>query len=174
MYFGARHTEMDCWLKRKKRGYFIMTGDELPYPRVSKDSVKKIVGDELAADLATEKVTQALLETFEPFFLIPDLPRRGRCERAWRDLLGDHVICMESPEDTCHVAAGLVALGEGAAADLDALASKISAGGVSRDRVGAIVRALTPFAASRGRDGMPAPHLGSPVLPASEDWRDYR
>jgi hypothetical protein len=174
MYFAARHTEMDCWKKRNKRGYFVMTGDELPYPRVSKDRVKKIVGDELAADLAVAKVTDALLETYEPFFLVPDLARRARCERAWRDLLGDHVICMESAEDTCHVAAGLVALGEGAAADLGALATKMSASGLSRDRLGAVVRALTPFAASLGKDGLPGPRLGSPVLSVAEDWALHR
>jgi hypothetical protein len=174
MYFAARHTEMDCWQKRRKHGYFIMTGDEHPYAHVSREVVRKVVGDDMEVDLAVEKVTKALLETYEPFFLIPDLVRRGRCERMWRDLLGDHVICMESPEDTCHVAGGILALGEGVVSDLDALASKISAAGVSRDRLGAIVRALTPFAASLGRDGMPAPKLGSPVLPTSEDWRDYR
>jgi hypothetical protein len=174
MYFGARHTEMDSWLKRKKRGYFIMTGDEQPYPQVSRSQVEKIVGDKLEGDLSVDKIVKALTETYEPFFLIPDLVRRGRCERVWRDLLGDHVISMESPEDTCRVAAGIIALGEGVAADLDVLASRLSKDGVARDRLGAIVRALTPFAASCGRDGVPAPHLGSPVLPASEDWHDYR
>ncbi|MRR30716.1 VWA domain-containing protein, partial [bacterium] len=31
MYFLAAHTEMDCMVKRKKRGYLFMTGDEFPY-----------------------------------------------------------------------------------------------------------------------------------------------
>jgi hypothetical protein len=164
MYFAARHTEMDCWVKRQKRGYFIMTGDELPYSQVSRPVV----------DLATDKVTRALAETYEPFFIIPSLDRRARCERAWRDLLGDHVVVMESPEDICHVASGLVALGEGAVLDLDALASKMSAKGVSRDRLSAVVRALTPFAASLGKDGAPKPHLTAPVLATPDDPSYYR
>jgi hypothetical protein len=168
MYFAARHTEMDCWVKRQKRGYFIMTGDELPYAQVGKSVVQRIVGDELGEDLAVEKVARALAETYEPFFLIPSLERRARCERKWRDLLGDHVIAMESAEDTCHVASGLVALGEGAAKDLDVLAAKMTAAGVSRDRLGAIVRALTPFAASLGKDGVPKPHLTAPTLGAED------
>jgi hypothetical protein len=159
MYFAARHTEMDCWVKRRKRGYFIMTGDERPYPSVEPSVVSRFVGDESASSLTVEKVTRALAETYEPFFLIPTLDRRARCERAWRDLLGDHVIAMESPDDTCHVAAGVVALSEGAVKDLDALAARITASGVTRDRVGGIVRALTPFAASISRDGAPAPRL---------------
>jgi len=158
MYFGARHTEMDCWTKRKKRGYFFMTGDELPYGHVSRKKAKSLIDDDIPADLPTEDVVRALSETFEPFFLIPDLGRRGRCERRWRDLLGDHVVCMESPEDTCRVAAGIVALGESVAPDIGALAATLVKEGVSQTRVGAIVRALLPFAASRGKDGAPMPH----------------
>jgi hypothetical protein len=174
MYFAARHTEMDCWVKRKKRGYFLMTGDELPYPRVSREKVKSLLGEDVPADLPTEAVTRALCETFEVFFLIPDLNRRARCERAWRDLLGDHVIAMESAEDTCRVAAGLVALGEGAVRDVGALADKLSREGLSRDRLGAVVRALTPFAASIGKDGTPLPHLVTRDAYSPVDADDHR
>ncbi len=161
MYFAARHTEMDCWTKRRKRGYFFMTGDERPYGHVSSKKVKSLIGDDLTDDVPTDAVTHALSETFEPFFLVPDLGRRGRCERAWRDLLGDHVVCMESPEDTCRVAAGIVALGEGVVSDVGALAAIFAKDGVSQERVGAIIRALLPFAASRGKDGTPMPRLSS-------------
>jgi hypothetical protein len=159
LYFAARHTEMDCWVKRKKRGYLFLTGDELPYALVSKEQVKQLIGDSDTDDIQVEKIVGAAQTTFEPFFLIPDLERRARCERVWRDLLGDHVICMESPEDTCRVAAGIVALGERAVADLDALAKQLLAGGAPNERVGAIVRALTPFAASLGRDAARAPKI---------------
>ena len=37
------------------------------------------------------------------------------------ELLGDHVICMEDPQDACAVAASIVALTEGALPKLDAL-----------------------------------------------------
>ena len=30
-YVLAQHTDLDCWVKRKKKGYLFMTGDELPY-----------------------------------------------------------------------------------------------------------------------------------------------
>ena len=105
-------------------------------------------------------------ETFQPFFLVPDLARRARCERVWRDLLGDHVICMESAADTCHVAAGVVALGEGAVSDLDALAKRMSATGVAKERIGPVVRALTPFAATLGRDAVAAPRVTPASLPS--------
>jgi len=88
LYFLVEHTDTDAWVKRKKRGYLLMTGDELPYPAVSKHQVEALIGDSVDEDIPTEAVVAALQEKFEPFFLIPDLTRRERCERRWRDLLG--------------------------------------------------------------------------------------
>jgi hypothetical protein len=155
MYFLREHLDTDAWNKRKKRTFLFMTGDELPYPSVSRHQVESVIGDRVDGDIRVEEVVAALQETVEPFFLIPDLGRRKRCESAWRDLLGDHVICMESAADTCFVAAGAIALGEGLLADVDALAKVLPGAGAERERIGAIVRALTPYAATLGRDGAP-------------------
>ena len=81
MYFLAEHVEMDCVQKRKKRGYAFLTGDELPYPKVSRHQVDTLIGDQLDRDLKVAEVVAALNERFHPFFLIPDADRRARCER---------------------------------------------------------------------------------------------
>jgi hypothetical protein len=164
LHFCARHLETDAWRLRKQRGYLFMTGDERPYPRLSRAVVQKVLGDSLEEDLPLSVVVEEAERAFEPFFLFPDLDRRARCERTWRDVLGDNVIAMESPRDMCAVAAGIVALGEGAAADVDALAARLSALGHARDRIGAVVRALTPWAATLGRDGMPSPDVDAGAL----------
>lgn len=146
-YVAAQHTDMDCWVKRKKKGYLFLTGDELPYPAVSHHQIETLVGDKLDADIPIKEVIAAAAETFHIFFLIPDLKRRQRCERRWRDLLGDHVICMEAPEDACAVAASIIALTEKTIADVDSLASTLASNGIAGDRVSAIVRALGPYCA---------------------------
>jgi hypothetical protein len=148
LYFLATHTATDCFIKRRKRGYLLMTGDELPYPVVSRHQVEAIVGDKLDEDVPVEEVVAELQESFEPFFLVPDLDRRARCERRWRDLLGDHVVCMTSSADTCYVAAGAIGLGEGIIADVDALARTLERARAPRDRVRGAVQALTPYAES--------------------------
>src|SRR6185369_16823635 len=86
-------------------------------------------------------------ETYHVFFLIPDLARRQRCERRWREVLGNHTICMESPMDTCAVAAAIVGLTENPIPDLDALAGILSSNGFDRQHVGSTVRALQDYAA---------------------------
>jgi hypothetical protein len=157
MYFFATHTEMDCVVKRGKKGYLFMTGDEPAWPAMPKAHVEAVIGDRVDEDVPTLEVVAEVRKTFHPFFLIPDLGRRANCERAWRDLLGDAVIGMESHEDTCWVAGGAVALTEGVARDLDALAKILTDAGSPPDRIGRVVRALTPYAASLGRDGAPPP-----------------
>ncbi len=148
LYLAARHTSMDCWEKRGHRGYLFMTGDENPYPRISKAQIAQLVGDELDDDIPIETIVAELSVAYEPFFLIPD-PRRGRrCETVWRDLLGDHVIQLASPDHTCHASAVLVGLCEGALANIDEAAERLREAGLSRRRVGAIVTALAPFAST--------------------------
>src|SRR5262245_21339836 len=42
MYFMARHTSLDCFEKRHKRGYLFLIGDELPYGKVKKNEVAEV------------------------------------------------------------------------------------------------------------------------------------
>jgi hypothetical protein len=164
-YLAARHTAMDCWEKRQRRGYLFLTGDEHPYPVVSRRQVQGLVGADLGEDISLKHMVEEAQRTFEPFFLIPDQGRRARCERLWRDLLGDHVLCLEDPAGTGAVAAGVVALREGSVKDLEAFAEHLKFQGDSAQRVGAVVRALTPFAATLGKDGAPGPKLAPPEPP---------
>ncbi len=146
LYFLAMHTEMDCMVKRKKRGYLFMTGDEIPYPTLSKHVVEAVIGDKLDDDLSCEEIVAELQKSFTPFFIIPDRARAKRCERRWRDLLGDNVICLEAPVDVCHVTAGAMLLNEGRATSLEELAALLSSAGLPPERKGKVIQSLTPFA----------------------------
>jgi hypothetical protein len=146
-YLAAQHTDMDNWVKRKKKGYLFLTGDELPYPSVSRHQIEALVGEKLDEDIPIEEVIAAAAETYHVFFLIPDQARRQRCEARWRELLGDHTICMESPADACSVAAAIVGMTEKLIPDVDSLASILKQNGLSRDHVGSTIRAIEPYAA---------------------------
>lgn len=146
LYFLAMHTEMDCMVKRNKRGYLFMTGDEKPYPTLSRHVVDAVIGDRLDEDLSCEEIVAELQKTFIPFFVIPDHTRAKRCERRWRDLLGDHVLCLENPIDVCFVTAGAILLSEGRVSDINQLTKILSGAGMPSDRRNHVVRSLTPFA----------------------------
>lgn len=145
-YVLAQHTDMDCWIKRKKKGYLFMSGDELPYPVVSRHQIEALIGEKLDEDIPIEEAIAAASESYHLFFLIPDLKRRKQCENRWRELLGDRVICMESHEDTCAVAAAIVGLTEGTLPSIDAVAGILSANGTTNERMSATIRALQPYA----------------------------
>jgi hypothetical protein len=145
-YFLATHTEMDCMVKRKKRGYLFMTGDENPFPALSKHIVDGIIGDKLDEDIPLEEVVAELQKTYVPFFIIPDRTRARRCERRWRDLLGDNVLTLEAPVDVCFVAAGAIMMCEKRVANLNELAKMLSSAGMPSSRKNHVVRALTPLA----------------------------
>ena len=146
LYFLATHTEMDCMVKRKKRGYLFMTGDEKPYPILSKNIVETVIGDKLDDDLKVEEIIAEVQKTFTPFFIIPDPRRAKKCERTWRDLLGDHVLSLEAAEDVTFAAAGAILLNEGIVSDLDELNERLLAAGLPPENQARLIRALTPFA----------------------------
>jgi hypothetical protein len=146
LYFLAMHTEMDCMAKRNKRGYLFMTGDETPYPSLSKHVVEAIVGDNLDEDLSCEEVVAEVQKSYTPFFIIPDHARAKRCERRWRDLLGDNVLCLDAPGDVCFVTSGVILLNEGRVSTLKDLAALLSKAGMPPDRQGKVVQSLAPFA----------------------------
>jgi hypothetical protein len=146
-YLAAEHFDADCFAKRRRKGYLFLTGDELPYPAVSRHQVQALIGDHLDEDVPIEEVIAAAAEQWHLFFLIPGPARRERCEPRWRELLGDHVIGLEDADDCCTVAAALVALTEGALPDLDALANSLKQQGMARERISAVVRAVRPYAA---------------------------
>jgi hypothetical protein len=159
LYFVARHVETDALRLRKKKSYLFLTGDEKPYPTLSRAAVKSVCGDELDDDVLLRDLVDDVRRCAEPFFLVPDLARRSFAESTWRDLLGDRVIAMESPHDTTAVIGAIVAMSEGALKDLDALGRKLTATGTDRERIGAIIRAVTPWAVSIDHDGLPKPAL---------------
>ena len=146
-YIAAQHTDMDNWVKRKRKGYLFLTGDEIPYPAVSRHHIEALVGEKLDEDVPLEEVIAAAAETYHVFFLIPDLARGKRCEARWRKLLGNHTICMESPADACAVAAAIVGLTEKLIPDLATLGGILSSNGFDRQHVGSTVRALRDYAA---------------------------
>ncbi|WP_028452233.1 hypothetical protein [Chitinilyticum aquatile] len=170
-YIAAQHTDHDHWNQRGKKGYLFLTGDELPYPYVSKHQVGSLIGDQLDEDLPIAEVIAAAAERYHLYFLIPALNRRENCEKPWRQLLGDHVICLEDPQDTCAVAAALIAQNEGVLSGADRIAQALSASGMPGERIGAVIRAVegsTSLFAAGDQDAAQAHDSpGAPAKPTS-------
>ena len=145
-YFLATHTEMDCMVKRNKKGYLFMTGDEPPFPALSKNIVEGIIGDKLEEDIPLAEVIAEVQKTYVPFFIIPDRARAKRCERRWRDLLGDNVLVLDGPADVCFVSAGAMLMCERRVTNLNELADILDKAGMPSARRSHVMTTLTPLA----------------------------
>lgn len=169
MYFAARHTSMDCLEKRKKKGYFFMTGDEVPFIEVDVEKVRVLIGDGLQANIAIHEMAAELLDSFHAFFLIPDERRAGveNCGPVWKTLLRERCIVLHAPEDTAVACALLVGIQEGRLRDADAIArqleERLGRKGEERDRV---VRAVAPFAEALARGPIAPP---GPLVRRTDD-----
>jgi hypothetical protein len=164
MYFAAHHTSLDCWEKRQKKGYFILIGDEVPYARTERGMVNNLIGDALVDDsIPITTVVEELSRTYHPFFIIPDRGRARDCERAWRDLLGDHVIVANDPKDIVYLAASVIGLTEGTVRSIADLRSRLQQLGLTSKQLADVTTAITPYADSLGVASVPDPVLG-PVV----------
>lgn len=145
-YFAANHTKLDCLEKRGKKGYLFMTGDEPCYDQLKAHWVKEFVGDKLPQNVPLKEVIADCARLYHSFYLVPDPARGQRVARFWRHFLGEQTIVLGSPEDTCPVAAGVVALSEGRVKDLATVGEKLAAGGLPITRVNRVLNAMKPWA----------------------------
>ena len=146
LWFAAHHTKMDCFEKRKKKGYLFMSGDETCYPELNREWIAQYIGDQVAQSVPLGDVIAQTKRTFRPFFLVPDKERFAQCGAFWRQHLGQGAIALAGPEDACPVAAAIVALGEGCMADVAALDDRLRSVGYTKDRVERIVASVRPWA----------------------------
>jgi hypothetical protein len=105
IYFFARHTSVDCWEKRKQKGYLFIIGDEKPYPRVTKEELKAIFGDNSQGNITVEEIVAEAKEKWDIYFVIPQGTQHGKdpvLQAVWGGLLGpDHVLLVNDPTQIC-------------------------------------------------------------------------
>jgi hypothetical protein len=136
MYFMARHTAIDCFEKRGRRGYLFIIGDELPYPKVKRREVGKVVGDRLRQDIPTRDLVAELSRMYDVYYILPagtSYAGDDQVLAAWRELLGQNVLELDDLDAVCEIIALTIGLGEDAIGlregldDLDDLGSSAGA-----------------------------------------------
>lgn len=162
-YFMARHTSIDCYEKRGKRGYLFIIGDEAPYSRVKRGEVEALIGDKLQADIPTAELIEELKQTWDVYFVIPRLTSHWNNEsirREWVKLLGQNVLRLEEPAAICELIASTIGLAEGKV-DLGALDSDLRQTGAEDAVAQAVGKALVGVGGRASR--LPESGAGSGV-----------
>ncbi len=168
LYAMARHTSVDCWEKRQRKGYVYIIGDELPFERVSRRIVKKYIGDDLDDDIPIASIVKEVQIRFEVFFLIPmglgcySPSYYRQVERRWSELLGaERVFKLQDPAQASERIAESVSLLE--QAKREALRPKAVRLRSPKKRMAngpSAARASRSSEPDRNMDG--APNLGAP------------
>lgn len=144
MYFMARHTALDCLQKRGRRGYLFLIGDEVPYPRVKRAEVARLLGYKPQADIPVEELLAELKQSYDVYFILPQLTahwNNAMVYQRWVKLLGQNVLRLEEPAGICELIASTIGLVEGQLA-LEDLAGDLQECGSSASVAQAIGKAL--------------------------------
>jgi hypothetical protein len=119
LYVGARHTAMDCWEKRQRKGYLFMIGDEMAYSAVKRREVQRLLGPTAAlqADIPLDQLIAEVREKFHVYYIIPGGASHGddpRILKFWQSRLGpQYVLQLEDPADTSESIALTIGATEG-------------------------------------------------------------
>lgn len=122
LYFMARHTSIDCYEKRGRRGYLFIIGDEMAYNQVKAGEVRRVIGDEPRADIALRQIIEQTQRMYDVYYILPAGTSYAGSRKVldfWRDLLGQNTIEVDDLDAVCETIALTVGLGENAV-DLDA------------------------------------------------------
>jgi hypothetical protein len=133
LYFMARHTAIDCYEKRRQRGYLFVIGDEIPYAKVKRREVKALIGDNLQASIPVEEVVAELQQTYDVYHVLPKMTANWdhpAVHRRWAELLGQNALRLEEPAAICELIASTVGVAEGKV-DLEDLTDDLQEAGAS-------------------------------------------
>lgn len=106
-YFAARHTKTDSFEKRGKKGFLFTMGDEPYLDIITRNEIKRFVGDDIEGDLSAEELLTEVSRQYEVYHLMIEEGngmRRGGDEviDKWTNLLGQRAVlvsdCSKIPE----------------------------------------------------------------------------
>lgn len=93
-YFAARHTSIDCFEKRKQKGYLFTVGDENPHRVLTKEQVQRVFGDNIERDLTSAELLTMVSRSYHVFHLLVEESNTFDSNVAdnWRNLLGERAL----------------------------------------------------------------------------------
>jgi hypothetical protein len=149
MYYLARHTSMDCLEKRGKKGYLFLLGDENIYSVVSKSQIKRVIGDDVEADIPLQVIVDELREKFEVFWIMPagtSHYNNSRMIDPLVKLFGQNFLKLSDANDVSELIASTIGISEGF--DIKSIEADIVDAGSSAKSAKNATTALSAFVAT--------------------------
>lgn len=98
-YFADRHTKIDCYEKRKEKGFLFTIGDECCHRTLTADEIMRVFGEE-DRDRSAEELYEKASEKYEIFHIVMKAGayRYQHSGDDWRKLIGSRAVELD-PED---------------------------------------------------------------------------
>lgn len=121
-YFAAYHTSIDCFDKRKKKGYLFTVGDEEPTPIMKASSINSIIGDKCKNDYTGSDLFSLISKEYEVYHIMVEEGNYFRDHgekvvKKWTSLLGQRALRLKDHKHLPEVIVSAIQLNEGTEKD---------------------------------------------------------
>lgn len=109
--FAARHTAIDCWEKRKQKGFLITIGDEPCLPEIPGSVITKLTSASQASNISTKEIIEEAQKMYNVYHLHLEHNQTAMMEQRkgnWRELLGQNFIVLKDYKQLAKTIAQIV------------------------------------------------------------------
>lgn len=99
-YFADKHTKIDCYDKRREKGFIFTIGDECCHKELTRGEIKRVFGDLALKEYSAEALYEKASRRYEIFHIVMKAGsyRSQKSGEDWKELIGSRAIELE-PED---------------------------------------------------------------------------
>jgi hypothetical protein len=130
---AARHTSIDCFEKRKEKGFLFTIGDEKNAPNVSANKLKEIFGYAQASDIDAKDIYEEVSRMYNVYHIhcndgsYSTTKDSGKqVQESWKLILGERFIVLDDSNLVAETIASVVGIMHGY--ELDKITSNMSIG----------------------------------------------
>lgn len=115
-FFAGKHTSIDCYEKRGKKGFLFTIGDEKNHRMFTADEQIKIFGYEAGQDMTDKEMLEMAQRMYHVFHIHVNQASYKDDPQVlgyWKDLLGERLIIMDDYNDVAEIIASTIAVMNG-------------------------------------------------------------
>ena len=116
---AAHKVKSDCITKRHKKGYIFTVGDERTHPVITREEYRRFLNVTVETDTPVVDLLKQVQQNWNVFHIIirTTSTHMQKAEQAWKELLGQNAVVVESHGCIGEMITALIQLNEGKSVD---------------------------------------------------------